>query len=155
MARGGAIAHYLQMVSGIASTDLDIDYQFQNQRWLPRSWVLTYRNISSGKITTIDKVRAEVIDVNPSVDAADFSIEDRPGARVVVLEHKLQHPSRADTEQIATKLFSVQGDGSWVPIGTTRGYGWLWAVAVAVAGVTTGWAVWRRRNRQREGTPHV
>jgi hypothetical protein len=151
----GVLLRQLLMASGFPHAELDVEYRLVSNKWLPSSWVLTHRDFRTKNIIVLETLKADDIKVNPTIEDGDFQITERPGARLVVLEHSLQQQNRPETEQIKHRTYRIREDGTREEITLENGVEkpvsrlWPWWLLVGATVVSVVLLALRRHMRTR------
>jgi hypothetical protein len=137
----------------------DVDGKQTDFGWWPNQWTLT--RTSNGRVRRIHRLRVESFEPNPAVADGDFTLEAKPGMKVVVAESTPPSGKGLNPVFPATTTYLISASGSWQEVSargyTTldgrvlpphRGQAWIWWTVLATAGATAlVYYILRRRGK--------
>jgi hypothetical protein len=153
-----AVHRHVNFAGSNPWTRTDVDWKQTQFGWWPDKWTVTWSG--DGQVWRMERLRIESFEPNPAVADADFTLEAKPGMRVVVADSPPPGPGMSP-DLVPTRTYLISPSGSWQEV-DAKGYttlagevlpferdgSWIWWTVAATAAATATAVVyylWRRK----------
>lgn len=152
------VQRYVEFSGKSPCNRIDTDWKRTDLGWWPDKWTLTWT--VGGKVRRIHRLQVESFEANPRLADGDFTLEAKPGMKVVVADSAAPGPG-LNPDLVPSRTYLISPSGSWREV-SAKGYTtkegrvlpaernrlWIWWTiggAGVVASITWVYLLLRRR----------